>query len=229
MITTAGESTREPQDTVSSDSWDLDGSSGRGDHSDHVILLDEDCAPLGLAPRATVHSATTPLHLAFSCHVVREDGQVLVTRRALTKRTWPGVWTNSFCGHPRQGESFAAAVARHAAHELGLEVRGVRAALPDFRYRAVDASGVVENEICPVFIADAVGEPTPNPAEVMDLRWVAPGEIAALVDLAPWTLSPWMVSQVPDLRGHLVPSAAQTPGPAVAPAPAPAPAPASRS
>ncbi|MGO3313559.1 MAG: isopentenyl-diphosphate Delta-isomerase, partial [Brachybacterium tyrofermentans] len=102
-------------------------------------------------------------------------------------------------------------------------------ALPDFRYRAVDASGVVENEICPVFIADAAGELTPNPAEVMDLRWVAPGEIAALVDLAPWTLSPWMVSQVPDLRGHLVPSAAQTPGPAAAPAPAPAPAPASRS
>ena len=92
MITTAGESTRKPQDTVSSDSWDHDGSSGRGDHSDHVILLDEDCprwaSPLGV----TVHFATTPLDLAFSCHVVREDGQVLVTRRALTKRTWPGVW-----------------------------------------------------------------------------------------------------------------------------------------
>lgn len=206
MITTAGESTREPQDTVSSDSWDLDGSSGRGDHSDHVILLDEDCAPLGLAPRATVHSATTPLHLAFSCHVVREDGQVLVTRRALTKRTWPGVWTNSFCGHPRQGESFAAAVARHAAHELGLEVRGVRAALPDFRYRAVDASGVVENEICPVFVAETDEEPRPDPAEVAELRWVHPQELHALVELSPWTLSPWAVAQLPALHGLLRPS-----------------------
>lgn len=187
---------------------------------DHVILMDENRTPLGLAARATVHTATTQLHLAFSCHVVRADGQVLVTRRALTKRTWPGVWTNSFCGHPRQGESFAAAVARHATHELGLEVRGVREALPDFRYRAVDASGVVENEICPVFIADAAGELTPNPAEVMDLRWVAPGEIAALVDLAPWALSPWMVSQVPDLRESLVPSAAQSSVPVPGSAPA---------
>lgn len=220
MIKTAGESARAPEDMVSSEPWD------------HVILMDEDRNPRGLAPRTTVHTATTPLHLAFSCHVVREDGLVLLTRRALTKRTWPGVWTNSFCGHPRQGESFADAVGRHAAHELGLDVREVREVLPDFRYRAVDASGVVENEICPVFVADAAGEPTPNPDEVMDLRWAAPDDITALVDLASWALSPWMVSQVPDLRGRLVPSGARASDSAPAPAPAapaPAPAPAGRS
>ena len=170
---------------------------------DHVVLLCEDGSPRGLAPRATVHSATTPLHLAFSCHLRRPDGQVLLTRRALGKRTWPGVWTNSFCGHPRQGESFPEAIARHARHELGLEIRDVRSVLPDFRYRAVDASGIVENEVCPVFIATTDGAPAPNPEEVMDLRWVAPEEFTALVDLAPWTLSPWAVEQVPRMRGEL--------------------------
>lgn len=170
---------------------------------DHVILMDPDGSPRGFAPRATVHSPHTPLHLAFSCHVVREDGQVLLTRRALTKRTWPGVWTNSFCGHPRQGESFSDAIARHARHELGMTVRTPEEALPDFRYRAVDASGIVENEICPVFVAVADGEPAPNPEEVMDLRWISSEELAALVDLAPWSLSPWTASQVPQLRGIL--------------------------
>jgi isopentenyl-diphosphate Delta-isomerase len=178
---------------------------------DHVILVHADGSLRGLAPRATVHSATTPLHLAFSCHVVREDGRVLITRRALSKRTWPGVWTNSFCGHPRQGESMHDALARHALHELGLGIAAPRVALPDFRYRAVDASGVVENEICPVFIATAVGDPTPNPDEVMDLRWVSPEDLGALVDLAPWSLSPWTVEQVPALRGRLTPVVAGTP------------------
>lgn len=174
--------------------------------TDHVILMSPDGRARGLMPRATVHSATTPLHLGFSCYLRREDGSVLLTRRALTKRTWPGVWTNSFCGHPRQGESMPTALARHARHELGMDVRAVRSALPDFRYRATDASGVVENEICPVFLAEAAGDPVPNPAEVMDLRWVSPTEIDELVALAPWMLSPWMTAQVPALRDHLDPT-----------------------
>lgn len=170
---------------------------------DHVILLDDAGRPHGLAPRATVHGPKTPLHLAFSCHVRRADGLILLTRRALSKRTWPGVWTNSFCGHPRQGESMTDALNRHARHELGMEIQRPREVLPDFRYRAVDASGVVENEFCPVFVAETTGEPVPNPEEVMDLRWVAPGEITALVDLAPWAVSPWMAEQVPALHAAL--------------------------
>ncbi|ATG50162.1 isopentenyl-diphosphate delta-isomerase [Brachybacterium vulturis] len=181
----------------------IDSRPAQTDAEDHVILVEPDGSPRGFAPRATVHSRETPLHLAFSCYVIREDARVLLTRRALTKRTWPGVWTNSFCGHPRRGESFAEAIARHAQHELGMRVRTPEEALPDFRYRAVDASGIVENEICPVFLAVADGEAAPNPAEVMDLRWVAPAELASLVELSPWTLSPWTASQVPQLRGIL--------------------------
>src|SRR5699024_11280281 len=100
-------------------------------------------------------------------------------------------------------ESFSEAIARHARHELGLEIRDVRSVLPDFRYRAVDASGIVENEVCPVFIATTDGAPAPNPEEVMDLRWVAPEGFTALVGRAPWTRSPWAVEQVPRIRGGL--------------------------
>lgn len=163
---------------------------------DHVILLDDAGRRTGVAPRATVHSDSTPLHLAFSCYVFRADGRLLLTRRALTKRTWPGVWTNSFCGHPRSGEAPAEAIARHARHELGITVHAVRAVLPEFRYRAVDASCVVENEVCPVYLAVTDDEPVPNPEEVMDQRWVEAEDLGRLVVVAPWTLSPWTVEQV---------------------------------
>ncbi|MFE6968435.1 isopentenyl-diphosphate Delta-isomerase [Isoptericola sp. NPDC057653] len=175
--------------------------SGGAGPEDHVILVDDDGTHLGRAPRATVHTRDTPLHLGFSCYLFRPDGRVLVTRRALTKRTWPGVWTNSFCGHPREGESWGQAVRRHARHELGLDVATTgEPVLPSFRYRAVDAGGVVENELCPVLLATTDQEPVPNPDEVMDLRWVGPDEVEGLVALAPWALSPWMVAQVPELR-----------------------------
>lgn len=163
---------------------------------DEVVLLDEDGSPTGTAPRESVHGEDTPLHLAFSCHLSDADGRVLLTRRALGKRSWPGVWTNAFCGHPRPGEEIVDAVHRHARHELGLEVTDVRPLLPDFRYRAVDASGVVEHEVCPVFTARTVDEPRPHPDEVVELRWVTPQELSAAAAAAPWALSPWLVEQL---------------------------------
>lgn len=166
---------------------------------DEVVLLDEHGSPTGSAPRDSVHGEDTPLHLAFSCHLSDADGRVLITRRALGKRTWPGVWTNAFCGHPRPGEDILDAVQRHARHELGLEVHDLQPLLPDFRYRAVDASGVVENEICPVFTASTVDEPRPNPDEVMELRWVTPEELATIASAGPWALSPWLVEQLGQL------------------------------
>src|SRR6187402_2981075 len=142
------------------------------DAGELVVLLDESGHPAGTARKATVHGADTPLHLAFSCHVFSRDGRVLVTRRALGKLTWPGVWTNSFCGHPAPGEAMEDAIARRAERELGLAITDIELVLPDFRYRAVDASGIVEYEICPVYRARAVDEPTPSPDEVAEYEWV---------------------------------------------------------
>lgn len=166
---------------------------------DHVVLLDPDGTRIGTAPRATVHGTATPLHLAFSCYLLRPDGRVLLTRRALSKRTWPGVWTNSFCGHPREHETMHEAVERHARHELGLTIRDLDLVLADFRYRAVDASGVVENEICPVYFATTTDLPEPNPDEVMDVQWVDMEDLGRAVGATPWAFSEWMVLQLNQL------------------------------
>jgi len=169
-----------------------------------VVLLAEDGTRVGTAPKATVHTSDTPLHLAFSCHVTNAAGEILITRRALSKLTWPGVWTNSFCGHPGPDESMDDAIRRRADQELGITVRDIRPALPDFRYRAIDASGIVENEICPVFAATIVGEPHPSPAEVAEWRWVKPENLRAAIEGAPFAFSPWLVWQHEQLvESHL--------------------------
>lgn len=162
-----------------------------------VVLAAEDGTPVGTEDKATVHSTSTPLHLAFSAHIYDDDGRILITRRALSKRTWPGVWTNSFCGHPGPGEETEDAVRRRAEQELGLRLDRLELRLPDFRYRAVDASGVVENEICPVYTAHAASPLHPREDEVMEVQWADPLQLTAAVAAAPWAFSPWLTLQLP--------------------------------
>ncbi len=164
---------------------------------ERVVLVDDAGVPVGTADKATVHGRDTPLHLAFSCHVFDGDGRILVTRRALGKLTWPGVWTNSFCGHPAPGEAMADAIARRAGDELGITLDDLAVVLPDFRYRAVDASGVVENEICPVFTATTSDVLAPSAAEVAEWQWVEAGTLLSAVAGTPWAFSPWLTLQLP--------------------------------
>lgn len=164
-----------------------------------VVLLDEQGRPIGTADKYQVHTTDTPLHLAFSSYLFDGHGRVLLTRRALGKKTWPGVWTNSCCGHPGPGESGEDAIRRRVGQELGLEIAAVSMALPDFRYRAVAADGTVENEICPVWTALVDGDPNPDPDEVMEWAWVAPADLVDAVTAVPRVFSPWAVEQVPQL------------------------------
>ena len=161
-----------------------------------VLLLDDEGTPIGTAPKATVHTTDTPLHFAFSCHVFSPNGKLLVTRRALSKQTFAGVWTNAFCGHPAPGETALDAIARRAQDELGIPVRDVEIVIPHFRYRAADANGIVENEICPVFRAIVDSDPNPSKDEVAEWVWAEPMSVRMAVNAAPFVFSPWFAMQL---------------------------------
>jgi len=171
-----------------------------------VVLLNEQAVPIGSADKLRVHTTSTALHLAFSCYLFDESGRVLATRRALSKATWPGVWTNSFCGHPEPDEALEAAVERRARQELGIDVQDIQVVDPDFRYRAVDASGIVENEVCPVYTAKISGAPLPHPDEVMEWVWVDRSSLARAVMSTPFVFSPWMVLQMRRLQWASAPA-----------------------
>ena len=169
------------------------------DGGERVVLLDESGREVGSAAKSAVHHADTPLHLGFSCYVFDDAGRVLLTRRALGKQTWPGVWTNSFCGHPAPGEPVADAVRRRGREELGIVIDQPVCVLPDFRYRAVAADGTVENELCPVFLARAEPLLAASAEEIMDSRWVSWADLHAAAALS-WAISPWAVEQIPLLE-----------------------------
>ena len=162
---------------------------------EQVVLVDADGTPIGAMDKSRVHTADTPLHLAFSCYAFDSEGRMLLTRRALDKRTWPGVWTNTCCGHPAPGETPEHAIRRRMQYELGVEPESLRLVLPEFRYRAVASDGIVENEICPVYFTQLHTDPQPNPDEVMQWQWINPTDFLSTAQALPFMLSPWSVLQ----------------------------------
>ncbi len=170
---------------------------------EEVILLGEDGSAIGTAPKAEVHHADTPLHLAFSCYVFDEAGRFLLTQRARHKPTFGGVWTNSCCGHPAPGEAIEDAVRRRVEQEIGVTLDDLRLVLPGFRYRAVMDNGVTENEMCPVFVATTRDAVRLDPEEVDDHEWVDwPSFRAGVLD-GTREISPWCREQVEQLPEDL--------------------------
>jgi isopentenyl-diphosphate delta-isomerase len=95
------------------------------------------------------------------------------------------------------------AVSRRIDQELGLTARSLMPVLPDFRYRAVDASGIVENEYCPVYAGAVDDELRCDPDEVMEHTWVPWTSVKAMADDLPALLSPWAVLQIRQLDSDL--------------------------
>lgn len=171
---------------------------------EYVVLCGTRGERIGYAPKSEVHHRSTPLHLAFSCYLFDEQGRFLVTWRASSKPTWPGVRTNSCCGHPGPDEVIPEAIARRLSDELGIAADGIRVELmlPEFAYEAVMPDGTRENELCPVYRATVADAPPmrPDPAEVDATTWIPWDTFVGEVDDDPTSVSPWCAQQVEQLR-----------------------------
>ena len=111
--------------------------------TDQVITVDEADNPTGGASKAAAHRfipGSAPagrLHRAFSVFLFDAGGRLLLQRRADSKITFPGVWTNTCCSHQLHGQEpgevddladvaagrapgAAAAAVRKLEHELGI-------------------------------------------------------------------------------------------------------------
>ncbi|NEA22782.1 isopentenyl-diphosphate Delta-isomerase [Actinomadura bangladeshensis] len=165
---------------------------------EEIVLLNADDEAVGTAPKSASHHRETPYHLAFSCYVTDTEGRVLITQRALDKRTFPGVWTGSCCGHPAPGEKLRDAVLRRLRDELGMEAASLTSVLPRFQYRAVADDGTVEHERCPVVRATVTDTAVhPNRDEVEAAEWWTWERCLELVERP--ESSPWYRLQLAEL------------------------------
>lgn len=131
-------------------------------------------------------------HKAVSVFVIRGT-EILLQRRAMGKYHTPGLWANTCCTHPHWDEPSDACAMRRLDQELG-----IRGLFPQYRhhleYRADVGKGMVEHEEVDVFLARAFDDlaVTPDPDEVMEIRWTDYHDLLAEIARHPERFTPWL-------------------------------------
>jgi isopentenyl-diphosphate delta-isomerase len=162
-----------------------------------LILVDECDNALGTADRETCHRGAGIRHRAFVLWIENARRDVLLQWR-LPRKLGGGRWDVSATSHVRHGETYEAAVARCAQHELG-----ITAAVPWRRvvsYVYTEALGDhSENEFCWLFAGEYLGPIRINELEIGAVQWVTTGALAAGIRAAPDQYTGWLRAAVAQL------------------------------
>jgi isopentenyl-diphosphate Delta-isomerase len=174
--------------------------------SEPLILVDECDREVGHLSKALCHAGRGILHRAFSVLIFNEAGELLLQRRASTKRLWPLHWSNSVCSHPRRNEPMESAIHRRLHEELG--IRCPLRFLFKFQYQAQYGSAGAEHEVCSVYIGRYSGLLRVNRDEIESWRWLAAEALEeemasdAGSEFTPWFKLEW-ARILRDHRGEL--------------------------
>ena len=156
--------------------------------TEYVVLVDELDNKVGLMEKMEAHINPT-LHRAFSIFIFNSKNEMLLQQRALSKYHTPGLWTNTCCSHPRDGESLHDATNRRLQEEMGMqcELKEVFS----FIYKADVMQGLVEHEFDHVFIGTSDDIPIINKDEVESFRYDTVENIKADIERNPQNYTAW--------------------------------------
>lgn len=156
--------------------------------TEYVVLVDELDNKVGLMEKMEAHINPT-LHRAFSIFIFNSKNEMLLQQRALSKYHTPGLWTNTCCSHPRDGESLHDATKRRLQEEMGMQCELKEAF--SFIYKADVMQGLVEHEFDHVFIGTSDNLPIINKDEVESFRYDTVENIKADIERNPQNYTAW--------------------------------------
>lgn len=169
---------------------------------EEVIIVDADDNALGTMEKLKAHQDGV-LHRAFSVLLFNDNDELLIHQRAASKYHSPSLWTNSYCSHPKPGETTEDAAIRRAMEEMGI------ACSPQFLYKflyevAFD-NDLIEHELDHVFIGRFNGVPSPNPEEVSDWKYISMEQLLEDVRQQPSAYTHWfkLILQHDEMRAFI--------------------------
>ncbi|MES3005232.1 MAG: isopentenyl-diphosphate Delta-isomerase [Patescibacteria group bacterium] len=155
---------------------------------DQLILVDERDNQIGVMGKLETHEKGL-LHRAFSIIVKNKNGEIMLQKRADGKYHSGGLWTNTCCGHPRDGEETLHAANRRLGEEMGFDCELKE--ITQFIYKVVLDKGLTEHEFLHVFVGEYDKEPILNPDEASDWKWMTENSISEDIQQNPNNYTEW--------------------------------------
>ena len=166
---------------------------------EHVILVNEQDQQIGIMEKMAAHIVPR-LHRAFSIFIFNSKGELLLQQRALNKYHSPGLWTNTCCSHPHNGETLQEATTRRLQEEMGMtcDMHEVFT----FIYKAPVGLGLIEHEFDHVWFGQSDEEPEINHEEVEAWKYMSISDIEADMKQHPECYTEWFKISFDEIMKH---------------------------
>ena len=168
--------------------------------NDTVILVNEHDEQIGLMDKLEAHEKGM-LHRAFSVFLFNTQGELLLQQRAFGKYHSEGLWSNTCCSHPMNGEVIQSAASRRLMEEMGLKTD--LHFLYSFLYKAKLDKGLTEHELDHIFIGISDDEPVINTNEVADWKYISVNELLLDIESHPERYTVWFKMEVKNVLDRI--------------------------
>lgn len=165
-----------------------------------VVLVNENDEVVGSCEKLKAHQ-TGVLHRAFSIFIFNNNNELMLQQRALDKYHSAGLWTNTCCSHQRPNETTLEAAHRRLKEEMGFDCDLYEKF--NFVYQAHLENNLIEHELDHVLFGNYNANPTINPSEAANWKWVSISELKQSIDQSPEHYTAWLKIIVPQLEKHL--------------------------
>lgn len=167
---------------------------------ENVILVNEQDEQIGLMEKLEAHEKGA-LHRAVSVFIFNKKGELLLQKRAATKYHGAGLWTNTCCTHPRDGETNLECASRRLKQEMGIETELEEQF--SFVYKGEVENGLIENEFDHVFFGVHEGKIELNSNEAEDCTFASLDKVFTDAANMPEHYSIWFRIIIDKFRDHL--------------------------
>lgn len=156
---------------------------------DLLILVDENDNEIGLMEKLPAHKEGR-LHRAFSVFIFNSNDELLLQQRADNKYHSAGLWTNTCCSHPIDGEPINVTIKKRLREEMGIECDTHFQF--SFIYKTEFENGLTEHEFDHVYFGRCDDFPVINPLEAKDWKYISLDKLQQDISENPNDYSAWL-------------------------------------